>query len=639
MSQEYIKIRGARENNLKNIDIDIPHKKLIVITGLSGSGKSSLAFDIIYNEGQRRYVESMSSYVRQFLEMQSKPDVDSITGLAPAIAIDQKTTSKNPRSTVGTMTEIYDYFRLLFSRVGIPYSPKTGLPIKNQSLSEMINTILSLPENTKMLLLAPVARGEKGEFKKELLNLRKRGFEKVIIDGETYSLSDEINLDKNKKHTIEVIVDRLVINQDIRVRLSSSLESGLKISDGIAYVEISEMPEGALNYKVGDKIIFSEKYSCPESGFQITEIEPRIFSFNTPFGACPKCQGLGTEMYFDREKIVSDYSLSINQGAIIPWSNSSKFLLQTLESLANHYGFSLNEPFMNLTDKVKDVRFYGSGEEKINFRYYDDSRDDSIKTTFCGVIMSLDEKMKKADSQSIKDELTKYMSECKCRVCSGHRLKPESLCIKIQQRHIGEICSMSIANIKEWVINIESNMREKEIFIAHRIIKEIKERLDFLINVGLNYLTLSRESSTLSGGESQRIRLASQIGSGLTGVLYVLDEPSIGLHQRDNIRLINTLKNLRDLGNTVLVVEHDEETILNADHVIDVGLGAGALGGNIIAQGTIENIRNSKESITGQYLRREKSIEVRETLRTGHPNKFLEIKGARANNLKNVDLI
>ena len=393
MSQEYIKIRGARENNLKNIDIDIPHKKLIVITGLSGSGKSSLAFDIIYNEGQRRYVESMSSYVRQFLEMQSKPDVDSITGLAPAIAIDQKTTSKNPRSTVGTMTEIYDYFRLLFSRVGIPYSPKTGLPIKNQSLSEMINTILSLPENTKMLLLAPVARGEKGEFKKELLNLRKRGFEKVIIDGETYSLSDEINLDKNKKHTIEVIVDRLVINQDIRVRLSSSLESALKISDGIAYVEISEMPEGALNYKVGDKIIFSEKYSCPESGFQITEIEPRIFSFNTPFGACPKCQGLGTEMYFDREKIVSDYSLSINQGAIIPWSNSSKFLLQTLESLANHYGFSLNEPFMNLTDKVKDVIFYGSGEEKINFRYYDDSRDDSIKTTFGGVIMSLDEKM------------------------------------------------------------------------------------------------------------------------------------------------------------------------------------------------------------------------------------------------------
>jgi excinuclease ABC subunit A len=638
MSQEYIKIRGARENNLKNIDIDIPHKKLIVITGLSGSGKSSLAFDIIYNEGQRRYVESMSSYVRQFLEMQSKPDVDSITGLAPAIAIDQKTTSKNPRSTVGTMTEIYDYFRLLFSRVGIPYSPKTGLPIKNQSLSEMINTILSLPENTKMLLLAPVARGEKGEFKKELLNLRKRGFEKVIIDGETYSLSDEINLDKNKKHTIEVIIDRLVINQDIRVRLSSSLESALKISDGIAYVEISEMPEGALNYKVSDKIVFSEKYSCPESGFQITEIEPRIFSFNTPFGACPKCQGLGTEMYFDREKIVSDYSLSINQGAIIPWSNSSKFLLQTLESLANHYGFSLNEPFVNLTDKVKDVIFYGSGEEKINFRYYDDSRDDSIKTTFGGVIMSLDEKMKKADSQSIKDELTKYMSECKCRVCLGHRLKAESLCIKIQQKHIGEICSMSIANIKDWVISIESNMREKEIFIAHRIIKEIKERLDFLINVGLNYLTLSRESGTLSGGESQRIRLASQIGSGLTGVLYVLDEPSIGLHQRDNIRLINTLKNLRDLGNTVLVVEHDEETILNADHVIDVGLGAGALGGNIIAQGTIEDIRNSKESITGQYLRREKSIEVREKLRAGHPNKFLEIKGARANNLKNVDL-
>ena len=639
MSQEYIKIRGARENNLKNIDIDIPHKKLIVITGLSGSGKSSLAFDIIYNEGQRRYVESMSSYVRQFLEMQSKPDVDSITGLAPAIAIDQKTTSKNPRSTVGTMTEIYDYFRLLFSRVGIPYSPKTGLPIKNQSLSEMINTILSLPENTKMLLLAPVARGDKGEFKKELLNLRKRGFEKAIIDGEAYSLSDEINLDKNKKHTIEVIIDRLVINQDIRVRLSSSLESALKISDGIAYVEISEMPEeGALNYKVGDKIVFSEKYSCPESGFQITEIEPRIFSFNTPFGACPKCQGLGTEMYFDREKIVSDYSLSINQGTIIPWSNSSKFLIQTLESLANHYGFSLNEPFMNLADKVKEVIFYGSGDEKINFRYYDDSRDDSIKTTFGGVIMSLDEKMKKADSQSIKDELTKYMSECKCRVCSGYRLKPESLCIKIQQRHIGEICSMSIANIKNWVISIETSMKEKEIFIANRIIKEIKERLDFLINVGLNYLTLSRESSTLSGGESQRIRLASQIGSGLTGVLYVLDEPSIGLHQRDNIRLINTLKNLRDLGNTVLVVEHDEETILNADHVIDVGLGAGELGGSIIAQGTIENIRNSKESITGQYLRREKFIEVREQLRTGHPNKFLEIKGARANNLKNVDL-
>lgn len=662
--QEYIKVRGAKEHNLKNINVDIPRNKLVVITGLSGSGKSSLAFDTIYAEGQRRYVESLSSYARQFLQLNNKPDVESISGLSPAIAIDQKTTSRNPRSTVGTITEIYDYLRLLFARIGIPYSPATGLPIKSQTVSEMVDIVNAMPKGTKIYILAPIARGEKGEFRKEIMNMKKHGYQRIIVGGEVYEIDEVPKLEKNKKHNIEVIIDRLAVSDDLGNRVADSIELALKVGEGIIYVEVVETPDfqetDAANQEnlndfiqtsddlsssskagisKGQRIILSEKYSCPVSGFQIAEIEPRIFSFNSPFGACPKCEGLGREMFFDPGLIVPNKHLSILGGAIAPWATSkSKFFLQTLESLAKHYGFSLAKPFSDLSKDMQNILFYGSGSEEIEFAYSDGGRHDKVKQSFGGIISSLEEKYKRADAQWIRDDLARFRAEHKCSVCEGHRLKEESLCIKVGDLHIGEVSKMTIVKAREWIANLGRMLNKRQQLISERILKEIRERLSFLVNVGLDYLSLSRESGTLSGGESQRIRLASQIGSGLSGVLYVLDEPSIGLHQRDNARLIATLKNLRDLGNTVIVVEHDEETMLEADHIIDVGIGAGIHGGCIIAEGTIEDIKASKESITGQYLSGTKNIPVPQQLRAGHVGKALELKGATANNLQDVSI-
>ncbi len=638
-SQEYIKVRGAKEHNLKNVNVDVPRNKFVVVTGLSGSGKSSLAFDTIYAEGQRRYVESLSSYARQFLQLNNKPDVESISGLSPAIAIDQKTTSKNPRSTVGTITEIYDYLRLLFARIGVPYSPATGLPIKSQTISEMVDIVNSLPESSKIYILSPIARGEKGEFRKEIVNLKKHGFQRIIVDGETYDIDDAPKIEKTKKHNIEVIIDRLVVSEDLGNRTADSIELALKTSNGIIYIDIVDLPENnTTEHKKGDRIVLSERYSCPVSGFQLTEIEPRIFSFNSPFGACPKCDGLGKEMFFDPNLVVPNKNLSIIDGAIIPWSNSkSKIFLQTLESLARHYKFNLTDPFSTLNPEIQKILFYGSNEE-IDFTYFDGDRSDQVTQTFGGIIPSLEEKYRKADAMWMREELSKYRSEHSCSLCNGYRLKEESLCVKIGGIHIGEVSRMTITDAQKWIEALPRHLSERDKKIAERILKELFERLRFLVNVGLNYLTLSRESGTLSGGESQRIRLASQIGSGLSGVLYVLDEPSIGLHQRDNERLIATLQNLRDLGNTVLVVEHDEETMLEADHIIDVGIGAGIHGGNIIAEGDINDIKQSTESITGQYLSGRKIIPIPEKLRSGHEGKFIELKGATSNNLKNVDI-
>lgn len=639
LPQEYIKVRGAKEHNLKNVNVDVPRNKFVVVTGLSGSGKSSLAFDTIYAEGQRRYVESLSSYARQFLQLNNKPDVESISGLSPAIAIDQKTTSKNPRSTVGTITEIYDYLRLLFARVGVPYSPATGLPIKSQTVSEMVDIVNALPPSSKIYILSPLARGEKGEFRKEIINLKKQGFQRVVLDGETYDIDSLPKIEKTKKHNIEVVVDRLVVSSDLGNRTADSIELALKISNGIIYIDLIDIPENsASGNKTGDRIILSERYSCPISGFQLSEIEPRIFSFNSPFGACPKCDGLGKEMFFDPDLIVPNKNLTIVDGAIIPWSNSqSKLFVQTLESLARHYKFKTTEPFHKLDPKVQNILFYGSTDE-IEFSYYDGDRSDKVTQSFGGIIPSLEEKYRKADAVWMRDELSKYRSEHKCSLCNGYRLREESLCVKIVGLHIGEVSRMTITDAQIWMGALMDRLPPREQKIAERILKEIYERLSFLVNVGLSYLTLSRESATLSGGESQRIRLASQIGSGLSGVLYVLDEPSIGLHQRDNERLIATLQNLRDLGNTVLVVEHDEETMLEADHIIDVGVGAGIHGGNIIAEGTIEDIKNSEESVTGHYLSGKKTIPVPEKLRQGHEGKVIELKGATSNNLKNVDI-
>ncbi|WP_395477089.1 excinuclease ABC subunit UvrA [Rickettsia endosymbiont of Pantilius tunicatus] len=640
MNQEYIKVRGAKEHNLKNINVDIPRNKFVVITGLSGSGKSSLAFDTIYAEGQRRYVESLSSYARQFLHLQNKPNVESISGLSPAIAIDQKTTSKNPRSTVGTITEIYDYLRLLYARVGIPYSPATGLPIHSQTVSEMVDIINELPTGTKIYLLAPIVRGHKGEFKREIMNLKKQGFQKLIVNGETCEIDDLPKLDKNKKHNIEVIVDRIVLDENLGNRLADSLESSLNLADGITYLEIVELPTVAnTEYEKNQRITFSEKYSCPVSGFQLTEIEPRIFSFNSPFGACPKCEGIGKEFFFDRDLIVPDHRISIKDGAIVPWgSTSSKFILETLKALAEHYKFSIESPFSALSDNIKTILFEGSGEEAIRFEFHDGSKTQVIHQPFAGIIPSLQEKDRTIESVLIKEELAKFKSEHKCTACNGYRLKDEALCVKIVNIHIGEVAGMSIATLQQWFSHLEQKLNKKQLFIAERILKEINERLKFLMNVGLDYLTLSRESGTLSGGESQRIRLASQIGSGLSGVLYVLDEPSIGLHQRDNTRLIETLKRLRDLGNTVLVVEHDEETMYEADHIIDIGPGAGIHGGRVIAEGNAEEIKNFEESITGRYLSGRQTIKVPTQTRTGHDNRAIELIGAVSNNLDNVDI-
>ncbi|RYE05697.1 MAG: excinuclease ABC subunit UvrA [Rickettsiaceae bacterium] len=642
-TQEYIKVRGAKEHNLKNADVDIPKNKLVVITGLSGSGKSSLAFDTVYAEGQRRYVESLSSYARQFLHLQNKPDVESITGLSPAIAIDQKTTSKNPRSTVGTITEIYDYLRLLFARIGVPYSPATGLPIKSQTISEMVDIVNALPDNTRIYILAPIARGQKGEFRREIINIKKQGFERIILNGDTYDIDELPKLDKNKKHNIEVIVDRIEIGPELGNRVAESIEIALKLAEGIIYIEIVEVTNSDLDqialHNKGDRITLSEKYSCPISGFQVAEIEPRIFSFNGPFGACPKCEGMGKEMFFDPDLVIPDQKLSVRGGAIHPWSKtSSKFFGETLKALALHYNFELDTAYHLLPKNVQQILLYGSGNDIINFKYYEGSKFENIKQPFAGIIPSLEEKYKRADASWIKEELQKYKSQHTCGACNGYRLKPESLCIKIAQIHIGAVSCMTISDAKEWFNNLPAKLTSKQFLIAERILKEISERLSFLINVGLNYLSLSRESGTLSGGESQRIRLASQIGSGLSGVLYVLDEPSIGLHQRDNARLITTLKNLRDLGNTVLVVEHDEETMIESDHIIDVGPGAGVHGGQIVAEGTFEDIKANANSITGQYLSGQKYIAVPSESRPGIPDKSIQLIGAKSNNLQNIDI-
>ncbi len=638
--QEYIKVRGAKEHNLKNVNVDIPRNKFVVITGLSGSGKSSLAFDTIYAEGQRRYVESLSSYARQFLHLQDKPDVESVSGLSPAIAIDQKTTSKNPRSTVGTITEIYDYLRLLYARVGVPYSPATGLPIKNQTISEMIDAIHDLPKGSKLYILAPIIRGQKGEFRREILDLRKQGFGRLVINNEIYEIDNLPKFDKNKKHNIEVIVDRISLEGDLGNRLADSLEIALKLADGIVYVEIVDLPNGLeTNLTKGSKIIFSEKYSCPVSGFQIIEIEPRIFSFNSPFGACPKCEGLGKELFLDKELIIPDGKISIKDGAIAPWGKiSSKFFLETLKALASHYKFSLDTPFVELPNAIQQVLLHGSGDEIIDFQYHDGSKSQTIQQPFAGIIPSLQEKERKAESSLVKEELLKYKADHKCTSCTGYRLKTESLCIKIADHHIGQISAMSILQLQQWFNQLDKQLNKRQMAIAERILKEIKERLQFLMNVGLEYLALSRESGTLSGGESQRIRLASQIGSGLSGVLYVLDEPSIGLHQRDNARLIETLKNLRDLGNTVLVVEHDEETMYESDHIIDVGPGAGIHGGHIVAQGTIEEIKQCADSITGSYLSGKQFIEVPTNTRVSSSGKVIALTGAVSNNLQDVNV-
>ncbi len=624
---DFIKIRGAREHNLKNVSIDIPRDKLVVITGVSGSGKSSLAFDTIYAEGQRRYVESLSSYARQFLELMQKPDMDSIEGLSPAISIEQKTTSKNPRSTVGTVTEIYDYLRLLFARIGIPYSPTTGLPIEAQTVSQMVDKIMSYDQGTKLLILSPIARGKKGEFKKEIENIKKKGFQRVRINNELYDINDVPELNKNIKHTIEVVVDRLVIKEGIEVRLADSIEKAIEFSDGLLYVQ---------NPDTNEQTTFSAKFSCPESGFTIDEIEPRLFSFNNPFGACQKCDGLGEKIIFDIGLIIPDPTLCVLDGAIAPWSSgTASYYPALLEAVVKHYDCDPRTPFQKLPMNVQKIILCGSGTEKIKMSIKGLYSEHSSHKPFEGVIPNLERRWKDS-SDPFEGSFSDYQISKPCESCSGHRLNQAALSIKIANTHIGNVTSMSIENAFSWAKNLNDYLSEKQKSIAARILKEITERLGFLVNVGLDYLTLSRASGTLSGGESQRIRLASQIGSGLTGVLYVLDEPSIGLHQRDNDRLLETLKNLRDLGNTVIVVEHDEDAIRTADFLVDMGPKAGRFGGQIIASGTPDQVFNHPESLTGQYMSGALSIHIPEKRRPGK-NEFLEIKGATLNNLKNVD--
>ncbi len=638
--EKYISVRGAREHNLKSINVDIPRGEFVVITGLSGSGKSSLAFDTIYAEGQRRYVESLSAYARQFLEMQAKPDVEMITGLSPAIAIDQKTTSRNPRSTVATVTEIYDYLRLLFARIGVPYSPATGKPIESQSVTQMVDQILALPEETKIYLLAPIVRGGKGEHRKELLEMKKAGFTRLKLDGEIHDIDNIPPIDKNKKHDIEVVVDRLVVSKEIGNRLPDSIETALRLSNGLLYVEIVDLPAKAKkkgDIEIGKTIIFSEKFACPVSGFQIAEIEPRLFSFNSPYGACPACDGLGTEMFFDPALVVPNPSLTLEEGAIAPWSNSQgKYYTQILESLSKHYRFPLYRPFDELPEDIQNIILYGSGDEIVKINYDDGFRQYKTQKPFEGVIPNMTRRWRETESSWIREEMEKYQNITKCRVCDGHRLNQEALCIKIAGQHIGEICSMTIGHAVEWVDNLPKKLSPTHRKIAERVLLELKRRLGFLNNVGLDYLTLARKAGTLSGGESQRIRLASQIGSGLSGVLYVLDEPSIGLHQCDNKRLLDTLKELRGLGNTVIVVEHDEETMRSADHLIDIGPGAGVHGGQVIAEGSPAQVMKVKDSTTAQYLRGEKSITVPAQRRKARKDRKITIVNAHANNLQNV---
>ena len=631
-TKKYINVTGAREHNLKNIDVKIPKDSITVITGLSGSGKSSLAFDTIYAEGQRRYVESLSAYARQFLEMMQKPDLDQIDGLSPAIAIEQKTTSKNPRSTVGTVTEVYDYLRLLFARIGVPHSPTTGLPITSQTVTQMVDQVNKNKEGTKAFLLAPIVRGRKGEYKKEFSNLLKKGFQRIKIDGEFYELDNVPNLEKNIKHDIDVVVDRIVIDKKLGNRLADSFETALQLADGLAAIEIADGKDK------GKRIIYSANYSCPESGFTIEEIEPRLFSFNNPVGACQNCDGLGTEYFIDKDLVIPNHDLSIRAGAIAPWSRTSSpspFYLQTLMAISEHYGFSIDCKWSDLPTNYRDIILDGSGDEKIIFNYDDGSRTFKTNKTFEGIIKNLKRRYIETDSNWMREEIEKYQSKSDCSKCNGYRLKEEALCIKINKDNIGQISKLTIDESLKWFQALPSKLSKKDTEISKNIIKEIGERLTFLKNVGLNYLTLSRESGTLSGGESQRIRLASQIGSGLTGVLYVLDEPSIGLHQRDNDKLLGTLERLKNLGNTVIVVEHDEETMNAADHIIDIGPGAGIHGGYLVAEGTFDKIANNKKSITGQYLSKKKVINIPEK-REINKERMITINKANGNNLKNV---
>lgn len=622
---DYIEIKGAREHNLKNIDISIPKNKLTVVTGLSGSGKSSLAFDTIYAEGQRRYVESLSAYARQFLELMKKPDVDSIEGLSPAISIEQKTTSHNPRSTVGTVTEIYDYMRLLWARAGTPYSPATGLPIESQTVSQMVDKIEEFPIGTKLLLLAPIARGKKGEFKKEFDALQRQGYQRLKIDGEMYTIEEVPSLNKNLKHDIEVVIDRLVIKEGMSERLAQSLETGLKLSDGIVYVEKADS---------GERTVFSSKFACPVSGFTIEEIEPRLFSFNNPFGACPHCDGIGAKLYMDPELIIPNPNLSLNKGAIAPWDGfRSSFHNQAITSLCDFLNISPATPWKDLPEKAKEIILYGSGNVCVPM-YYSSFVSDK---PFEGVIPNMERRFLETDSSWVREEFSKYQSAAPCEFCHGKRLKPEALAVKICGLDIMDASDMSIKKAREWFMGVEEQLTPKKAEIAHKILKEIIDRLTFLNNVGLDYLTLSRQSGTLSGGEAQRIRLASQIGSGLTGVMYVLDEPSIGLHQRDNDRLLETLTRLRDIGNTVIVVEHDEDAIRSADYLVDMGPGAGEQGGFVTAKGTVEEVLHNPNSLTAQYLNGTWQIEVPAKRRKGN-GKFVGVKGARTNNLKNVEL-
>ncbi|WP_253188857.1 excinuclease ABC subunit UvrA [Roseomonas mucosa] len=624
-----IRVRGARQHNLKNIDLDIPKDTLTVITGLSGSGKSSLAFDTIYAEGQRRYVESLSAYARQFLQLMGKPDVDSIEGLSPAISIEQKTTSHNPRSTVGTVTEIHDYMRLLWARVGVPYSPATGLPIEAQTVSMMVDRVLGMGEGKRLLILAPIARGKKGEWKKELAELQRRGFERAKINGTLYRLEEAPNLDKKRKHDIEAVVDRIVVRPGMETRLADSFETALGLADGVAYAEDADS---------GERTVFSSRFACPESGFTIEEIEPRLFSFNSPQGACPVCDGLGTESYFDPALVVPDDLRPLAEGAVGPWAggSSSAYYDQTLESLAKHFKVSMKTPWGELPAAVRKGILHGTGTEVVTLRYKDGLRAYEVKKPFEGVLPNLERRLRETDNPWVREDLERYKADRPCKACQGARLKPEALAVKVAGLHIAQASELSIRKAMEWFQGVHGTLTVQRQEIAGRILREINERLRFLVDVGLDYLSLSRSSATLSGGESQRIRLASQIGSGLTGVLYVLDEPSIGLHQRDNERLLTTLRRLRDLGNTVLVVEHDEDAIRAADHLIDIGPAAGKGGGNVIAQGTPEEVAANPNSVTGAYLSGRQRIEVPAERRKPDPEKTLRVVGARGNNLKDV---
>ncbi|MBK6466876.1 MAG: excinuclease ABC subunit UvrA [Rhodobacter sp.] len=628
--QKFIEVRGAREHNLKNVDLDIPRDRLVVITGLSGSGKSSLAFDTIYAEGQRRYVESLSAYARQFLDMMGKPDVDHISGLSPAISIEQKTTSKNPRSTVGTVTEIYDYLRLLFARVGTPFSPTTGLPITAMQVQDMVDAVMAMEEGTRAYLLAPIVRDRKGEYRKEFLELRKQGFQRVKVNGAFHELEEPPTLDKKFRHNIDVVVDRIVVREGLETRLADSFRTALNLADGIAVIETAPAE--------GDpqRITYSEKFACPVSGFTIAEIEPRLFSFNAPFGACPSCDGLGVELFFDERLIVPDQGLSIPQGAIAPWAKSkSPYFTQTVDALARHYGFDKKTKWRDLPEQVQQLFLYGSKGEEIDFTYDEGGRVYKVRRVFEGVIPNFERRYRETDSAWSREEMERYQNNRDCGTCGGYRLRAEALAVKIGGLHVGQVVRMSIKEAFAWIGTVPDRLTNQNNEIAKAILKEVRERLGFLVNVGLEYLTLSRNAGTLSGGESQRIRLASQIGSGLTGVLYVLDEPSIGLHQRDNDRLLTTLKNLRDQGNTVLVVEHDEDAIREADYVFDMGPGAGVHGGLVVSRGTPDQIAADPASLTGQYLQGTRAIAVPKVRRKGNGKK-LTVVGATGNNLKNV---